>query len=203
MLTDINSSDLRLLPKDLAILNEFVSLFAHFAEATIKTQADKSPSISLVAPSSLGIYLDLQNELQNNCNHTLALCKVLLNPLKSRFGGLLEKLYINIDDSILKRSTYDPYSDNIFLISSLHDAKFKLNWIINSSLPESDKENICENIKKLTAAASALMTNTNHDNANENNSECGLSSVITPNNNKRKGLFSYFKTPNAKRTTVD
>ncbi|CAF1575057.1 unnamed protein product [Didymodactylos carnosus] len=136
MLTDINKTDLRLLPRDYAILNEFVSLFALFAEATIKTQADKSPSISLVAPSLLGIYLDLQHELQNNCNHTTSLCKTLLTSLKSRFGGLLEKLYINIDESILRRSTYHLYSDNIFLISPLLDAKFKLNWTINSSLPE-------------------------------------------------------------------
>ncbi|CAF5059114.1 unnamed protein product, partial [Rotaria socialis] len=36
--------------KDLAVLREFISIFTLFAEATTRTQAEQSISISLVGP---------------------------------------------------------------------------------------------------------------------------------------------------------
>ncbi|CAF1563493.1 unnamed protein product, partial [Adineta steineri] len=48
-------TELLLSTKDLAVLREFVSIVTLFAEATTRTQAEQSISISLVGPSILAI----------------------------------------------------------------------------------------------------------------------------------------------------
>ncbi|CAF1493068.1 unnamed protein product, partial [Didymodactylos carnosus] len=72
-LNHCNKEELCLTSRDIAILREFLSLFALFAEATVRAQAQNSPSISLVAPSLLGIFFDLENELEDCCIYTSSL----------------------------------------------------------------------------------------------------------------------------------
>ncbi|CAF4117868.1 unnamed protein product, partial [Rotaria magnacalcarata] len=67
-----------------------LSVFALFAEATTRTQIENSASISLVAPSVLSIYYDLEHE-QVNCKHLGSLCRTLIISLHERFGGLLKR----------------------------------------------------------------------------------------------------------------
>ncbi|CAF4060073.1 unnamed protein product [Rotaria sp. Silwood2] len=80
ILTELKKKDLCLGPRDITMLNEFVSLLIFFEEATTITQAENSPSISLVAPSIVSIYYDLINE-QHNIIYTTTLCKALLSSL--------------------------------------------------------------------------------------------------------------------------
>ena len=138
LLTEQKKSELILTTKDLTILREFISIFTLFAEATTRSQAEQSISISLIAPSILEIYYDLKNELKSS-KYTSSLCNKLLNSLKERFGGLLLNLEISVDDHIERRSTFHLFSDNIFLISSFLDEQFRLHWILQSSLPQDKK----------------------------------------------------------------
>lgn len=85
------------------MLNEFVSLLVLFGEATTVTQAQNTPSISLVAPSIISIYYDLINE-QNSITYTSTLCKALLSSLIAHFGDLLEQLNIEFDTTIKKKN---------------------------------------------------------------------------------------------------
>ena len=111
--------------RNLAALNEFVSLLPLFGEATTLIQSQNSPSISLVAPSILSIYFDLVNE-QTDLIYTTPLCTALLSSLIDRFGDLLEELNVDLDGTVKKKKTYDLYRDSIFLVSSFLDGKFKL-----------------------------------------------------------------------------
>lgn len=138
LLTEQKKSELILSMKDLSILREFISIFTLFAEATTKTQTESSVSISLVAPSILGIYLDLENE-QTQIKYTTSLCNALINSLKERFGGLLLNLEIPVDDHISRRSTFELFSDSVFLIATFLDGQFRLRWIVQSSLPQDIK----------------------------------------------------------------
>jgi hypothetical protein len=138
LLVEQKKDELILSTKDIAVLHEFISIFVLFAEATIRTQAEQSVSISLVAPSILGIYYDLENELKL-CKYTSSLCKALINSLKERFGGLLLNLKLPVEDYIKRRSTFHLFSDNIFLISSFLDGQFRLRWILQSELPQDTK----------------------------------------------------------------
>lgn len=89
-LRNIDHADLVLTVRDITILQKFASIFVLFAEATGRTQCEKSVSIALVAPSILSIYFDLKHE-QSNCRYLGSLCIALLNSLRERFGGLLER----------------------------------------------------------------------------------------------------------------
>ena len=130
LLVEQNKNELLLSTKDLTILREFVSVFALFSEATTRAQTEQCVSISLVAPSIIGIYYDLENELKS--------CKYA-NSLKERFGGLLINLEILVDNHSSRKNTFDLFSDEIFLISSFLDGQFRLRWVLQSALPEDSK----------------------------------------------------------------
>ena len=147
MLTELKRKDLLLRLRDISMLNEFVSLLLLFGEAIIVTQAQRSPSISLVGPSIVSIYYDLINE-RNNLTYTTIFCNTLLSSLIARFGSLLKSLDIEFDIPVQKKGTYGLYEDTIFLVSSFLDGKFKLKWITESSLPKEKKDRImCQNKK--------------------------------------------------------
>jgi hypothetical protein len=60
LLTDLKKNELILNTRDRRVLEEFVSLFELFNEATKLTQGEQYPTISLVAPSILGLLNDLE-----------------------------------------------------------------------------------------------------------------------------------------------
>ena len=138
LMNEQKRTHLLLSTKDLAVLREFISIFTLFVEATVRTQAETSISISLVAPSILAIYDDLENELRT-CKYTKPLCNALINSLLGRFGGFFLNLEIPIHDNVKRRSTFNLFSDEIFLVASFLDGQFRLRWIIQSNLPEDIK----------------------------------------------------------------
>ncbi|CAF4195291.1 unnamed protein product, partial [Rotaria sordida] len=198
--------ELLLSMKDLAVLREFISIFTLFVEATTRTQAEKCVPISLVAPSILGIYYDLENELKL-CKYTSSLCNVLLKSLKERFGGLLLNLEIPVDDHLKHRSTFHLFSDDIFLISSFLDGQFRLRWILQSALSQDTKNRLCDKIKRMAAQAAFQI----HDSAPnvqgavgaepettstaiDNSQFVGKDSFDNSVTPKRKSLFAYCET---------
>ncbi|CAM2728341.1 unnamed protein product [Rotaria socialis] len=201
-------TELLLSTKDLAVLREFVSIFTLFAEATTRTQAEQSISISLVGPSILAIYYDLENE-SRICKHTKPLCHALMTSLLARFGGFLLNLEIPVDDHVKHRNTFNLFSDDIFLVASFLDGQFRLRWIIQSALPLDTKDRLCEKIKNLVAlwAFQLIGCNTDNQDGNVTQAEATTSTVgnvllctkdicdgggLTP---KRKSLFSYCEAP--------
>lgn len=152
ILIQLKYKHLCLSTRDLDVLNEFVSLLTLLAEVTTKTQQQNGPSISLIAPSVLSIYFDLKGE-KNNVHYTTSLCNALLSSLLSRFGGLLEQLEININETDVdfekNKNFYDLYKDPVFLFTPFLDGMFKFEWINTSDLPNEAKQRVCEKIKQL------------------------------------------------------
>ena len=146
-------------------LNEFISLLSLLAEVTTATQQENSPSISLVGPSILAIYSDLKIE-KNNIHYTTKLCDALLSSLLARFGGLLEQLGINLNETgvIFKENKrfYDLFKDPVFLFTPFLDGMFKLNWINKSSLSEQTKERVCDKIKQLIVDQGVIIEHANY-----------------------------------------
>ena len=104
------------------MLNEFLSLLTLFADAATMTQSENVPSLSIVTPTISAIYYDLFNE-QSTVVHTSVLCSALLTSLVYQFGDIWEQLGVDL------------YRDGIFLYAPFRDARFKLHWIVESSLP--------------------------------------------------------------------
>ena len=149
LLREIDRSDLVLTNRDINLLQEFANIFALFAEATTRTQAENSASISLVAPCILSIYLDLQHEEQN-CKFLRSLCQTLLVSLRERFGGLLERCgLIDATATTKKCSTYELYGDDFYLIAPFLDGQFKMKWVDATDIADSAKKKTTDLIKTL------------------------------------------------------
>lgn len=86
----------------------------------------------------LEIHFDLEDELKLT-KYSSSLCNALICSLKQRFGRLLLHFEIPIDDSVKRRSTFDLFSDEIFVISTFLDDRFRPRWIIQSGLSEETK----------------------------------------------------------------
>ncbi|CAF1511795.1 unnamed protein product [Adineta ricciae] len=209
ILITLKRKDLCLLTKDFDILNEFVSLFTLFADATTITQSENIPSISYVAPTLLSIYYDLLNE-RSSVRYTSSLCDALSSSLVARFGGLFEQLHIPIDSSIKRKCTYELYKDEIFLYSPFLDTKFKLHWINESSLPYDTKKTVCDKITKLVYDHCVVLHHLDQSAtaAFETSIVLPSSEPTTPltptrSTSKRKSLFSNIEQKTNKRQKTD
>ena len=129
ILTDLKKNYLILTTRDRKILEKFVSLFELFYEATVLTQDESYATIGLVAPIVLGILYDLEHELSTSILILVSLCKALISSIESRFSELLRPFEIDVPfDS---HSMSERFSDVIFLVSPLFDARFKIVWLDN------------------------------------------------------------------------
>ncbi|CAF1482350.1 unnamed protein product [Rotaria magnacalcarata] len=206
ILVFVKHKDFCLLAKDYQMLNEFLSLLTLFAEATILTQSENTPSISFIAPTVLTIYHDLLYE-QSNILYTSSLCSSLLNSLVSRFGGLLEELGVIIDKSILQKSSSELYRDQIFIYSPFLDGKFKLHWIMESSLPLETKNILCEKIKNLICDNCIVLQHNNSSTTtprlNADDDDQSSKTATAKTTPKRKSLFSNIERKNIKKQKLD
>jgi hypothetical protein len=195
MLTDLKKNDLILSSKDRKILEEFVSLFELFNEATVLTQGESYATITLVAPTVLGILFDLERELSSSTLTLVSLCKALISSIKARFSGLLR--HFEIDVPFDSYSMSERFSDVIFLMSPLFDARFKLLWLDN--LDTVVKMRVLEKIRGaflrfFSKLSSSMSRNLGGDMSNT--TEASGVNVGTKDNDpftKRKCLFPYFK----------
>ncbi|CAM4982833.1 unnamed protein product, partial [Rotaria socialis] len=129
ILNDLKKNELIINTKDRKILEEFVSLFELFNEATLVTQGENFVTISLAAPTILGILFDLERELNSSSLVLTSLCETLISSIKARFSGLLRHFDYDVPFGCYSMS--ERFSDPIFLIAPLFDTRFKLLWLEN------------------------------------------------------------------------
>ncbi|CAF4766171.1 unnamed protein product [Rotaria magnacalcarata] len=129
ILTDLKKNDLILTSRDRKSLEEFVSLFELFNQATVLTQGESYATVTLVAPTVLSILYDLQRELSSSTLILTCLCEALISSIKARFSGLLRHFEIDVPFDSFSMS--ERFSDIIFVISPLFDGRFKLLWLDN------------------------------------------------------------------------
>lgn len=197
------------------MLNEFVSLLALFAEATTTTQAQDTPSISIVAPSILTIYDDLARE-QASIKHATNLRECLLESILSRFGGLLEEMTVvtDIPEKKKNKRSYDLFKDPMILLAPFLDGRFRLRWISCSSLSDSAQEQLSNKIQQLVLEHCILLEHVNGPAATSPIDNTALNQVVQPHttiNNasaspttpKRKCLFANMQNKETKKTKSD
>ncbi len=122
----------------------------------------------------------------------------------SRFGGLLEELGVSIDKSIKQKSLSDLYRDQIFIYSSFLDGKFKLHWIVESSLPSETKTIVCDKIKNLIYDHCVVLQHNDCSTVTREVNVTDDEQSTTPRSTpKRKSLFSNIERKNIKKQKVD
>lgn len=202
ILTDLRKNDLIINSKERRILEEFVSLFELFNEATVLAQGESYTTISLVAPTILGILFDLEREV-NSSLILVDLCKTLISSIKARFSGLLR--HFEIDVPLDSYSMSERFSDMIFLISPLLDARFKLLWLNN--LDTVVKMRVLGKIRAAFVHFYSKLNNSmsrvaevDVSNATDQG-DIGSGEKTSDTFTKRKCLFPYFK--QSKKVSVD
>ncbi|CAF4280979.1 unnamed protein product, partial [Rotaria sordida] len=80
----------------------------------------------------LGILFDLEREHASSNLSLVSVCEALLSSLKARFSGLLRHFEIDVPFTFYSMS--ERFSDPVFLIAPLLDARFKLLWLDNLQL---------------------------------------------------------------------
>lgn len=104
-----------------------MSLFELFN--ALITQRESVVTMSLVAPTMLGIFYDLERELYSSSVLLTSLCATLISSMKVRFSGLLR--HFNFDVFFGYYSMSERFCDPVFLIAPLFDTRFKLLWLEN------------------------------------------------------------------------
>ncbi|UJR18451.1 hypothetical protein I4U23_005356 [Adineta vaga] len=184
-------------------LEEFVSLFELFNEATVLTQGQSYTTISLVAPTVLGILFDLERELCSSSSTLVPLCKTLISSIKARFSGLLRHFEIDVPFDSFCMS--ERFSDAIFLIPPLLDARFKLLWLNN--LDTVVKVRVLEKIRAafvrfFSKLIILVSRNVGPDMSKAAEpSDAGVATKTDDTLLKRKCLFPYFN--ETKKISVD
>ncbi|CAF5188325.1 unnamed protein product, partial [Rotaria magnacalcarata] len=176
ILSDLKKNDLILNSKDRKVLEELVSLFELFNEATVLTQGESYVTICLVAPTVLGILFDLERELGSSTSTLVSLCEALIASIKAQFSGLLR--YFEIDVPFNTYCMSERFSDVISLISPLLDARFKLLWL--------DSLHTLVKLRVVEKNAGADVLNTTDHNID-------VMTKKTDSLTKRKCLFPYLK----------
>ncbi|CAF3674926.1 unnamed protein product, partial [Rotaria socialis] len=189
--------------RDRKILEEFVSLFELFNEATVLTQGESYATASLVAPTVLGILFDLEHELNSSTLILVSLCKTLISSRKARFSGLPRQFEIDVPNNSYCMS--ERFADAIFIISPLLDPRFKLLWLNN--LDTVVKMRVLEKIRTAFVRFFSKLTfytahNVGADTSNTTEStDAFVGTKDNDSSTKRKSLFPYFN--ETKRITSD
>lgn len=190
---------LSIILEEAAVLTEFVNLLELFAQATTQTQANDSPSISLVVPCLLSIYADLTDELSRRINlrHTSSIAEELISSLQGRFGGLFERF------GVKRRSTYELYADPIFPMATFLDGKFKRHWLDSAQMNDAEKQVFVDGLKRYIREGALTIErrqeakqqhNTDEPLISESMDQChyAMASVTVGSPSpKRKSLFEY------------
>ncbi|CAM4984030.1 unnamed protein product [Rotaria socialis] len=113
--------------KKVASLAKLAHCSTEFAERLSK--GENFVTISLAAPTILGILFDLERELNSSSLVLTSLCETLISSIKARFSGLLRHFDYDVPFGCYSMS--ERFSDPIFLIAPLFDTRFKLLWLEN------------------------------------------------------------------------
>ena len=193
ILSDLKKNGLIMNSKERRMLEEFVSLFELFNEATVSTQGESYATISPVAPTVLGILFDLERERSSSSLILVSVCDALISLIKARFSWLLR--HCDIDVPFDCHCMSERFSDVIFLISPLFDTRFKLLWL--DHLQTVVKMRVLEKLQKacvrfFSQIASQNLSKVVVDASNEaEKSNTDATALMTNSPTKRKCLFPY------------
>jgi hypothetical protein len=139
-----------------------------------------------------------------------------LESLLSRFGGLLEQMFIVVDIPENKKNKrfYNLYKDPIFVLAPYLDGRFRLQWISNSTLAEEAQQELCNKIQQLILEQCFVLDHVNEQPATLNNdtSICTppvqtptlmTGATSSPGTPKRKRLFTNMGNKDVKKAKSD
>lgn len=127
---------------DFIVMEEIIDVLEPFYQISLKCQADKAVTISLVVPSIVHLVCHLRS-----IGEKLSFCKQLVQQLQSsiekRFAGIINRLY----QQDVKND--DPFNDPMYFMATLLDPAFKFFWILDFKLPVNIENRLKQNVIQL------------------------------------------------------
>ncbi|CAF1107380.1 unnamed protein product, partial [Brachionus calyciflorus] len=122
----IDYANLIILPTEKEKIEEFLSIMQAFYTASKLSQASERPTISIVVPCIVSIYLHLKKILLTSKYFDEFIKKSIKN-LLNRYGAIFIKLGIETD--LIEKKNSSNFSDNCYVLSTLLDPRYKDKWI--------------------------------------------------------------------------
>lgn len=125
---DLMDDSIQFSNNDFIMMEEMVDILEPFYQISLKCQADKVVTISLVVPSIVHLVCHLRS-IKVNLSFCNQLVQQLQSSIERRFAGVINRLYqTDVKDD-------DPFNDPLYFMTTLLDPAFKLFWIDDLKLP--------------------------------------------------------------------
>lgn len=180
-LSNSMQDSIRFSNSDFCTMEEIVDILEPFHQVSIKCQAEKLVTISLVVPSIVHIQCHLRS-----FKDSLTFCHKLLQQLQSsietRFAGIMNRL-----NQVLVKDD-DPFNDPLYFMTTLLDPTFKFFWIRDLKLPVNIENRLKQNVIQLVLdeiSKDSLTESTTSQKTQLTTSTSSTSQV------KRRKLFFY------------
>ncbi|CAF4911296.1 unnamed protein product [Rotaria sp. Silwood1] len=158
-----------------------------FYQISLKCQADKVVTVSLVVPSIVHLVCHLRS-IKDNLSFCNKLVQQLQTSIEKRFAGIINRLY----QRDVKND--DPFNDPVYFMATLLDPAFKFFWIYDLKLSVNTENRLKQNvIQFILDEISKDLKPTSAKYPNETNLPTNQSSPILSSTSKVKRikLFVY------------
>ena len=179
-LSDSMRDSIQFSNSDFSMMEEIVDILEPFHQVSIKCQAEKLVTISLVVPSIVHLVCHLRS-LKDNLSFCHKLVQQLQSSIETRFAGIINRLnYLPVKDD-------DPFNDPLYFMTTLLDPTFKFFWIRDLKLPVNIENRLKQNIIQLVLDEISKDSIT----ASTTSQTTQLTAALSTPQVKRRKLFFY------------
>ena len=126
--SNANCMELDFSPREWLQLEEFVELLHPFYEATMLTQGEDAPTISLVLPTVLSLKKHLIEFIKKKSKHLKFMVEQILQSLTTRFSEIFKNVETRFSASRSSDTWLvdEPFRDTIYVVAATLDPMFGL-----------------------------------------------------------------------------
>ena len=165
---------------DFCMMEEIVDILEPFHHVSIKCQAEKMVTISLVVPSIVHLLCHLRT-FKDSLSFCHKLVQQLQSSIETRFAGIINRLnHVLVKDD-------DPFNDPLYFTTTLLDPAFKLFWLRDLKLPVNIENRVKQHVIQL------VLDEMSKDPLNELavSQKTSLTTSASTSQVKRRRLFFY------------
>ena len=147
--SNANCNELDFSPREWLQLEEFVELLHPFYEATMLTQGEDAPTISLVLPTVLSLKKHLVEFIKKKSKHLKFMAKQIFQSLATRFFGIFKNVETRFS-ALRSSDTWfvdEPFGDTIYVVAATLDPMFGLEWVKEARTSDEEKESLTSSVK--------------------------------------------------------
>ena len=185
LIASLSDKPIKFSNNDFIVLDEIIDILDPFNEITVKCQAEKVVTASLVVPSIVHLLSHLR-DVKENLHFCSKLSQELQTSFKIRFVGIVNRL------NLVDVTTNNNYADPLYFITTVLDPSFKFFWLRDLQLPVVMENRLKQNIIEMIVSEINKDSFSSGHNAEDSNvsMSSSASSSSTPKTKRRK-LFIY------------